>query len=134
MAVKTIGGLFLLGQSSSDMCADNFLSETPSPNRKLKAVLFQIDCGATTGFNSHVAIMPINNSLSNEPQGVFENRSFFATDTDHGKAPIGEGGGPEVRLKWASDTKLEIQYHELARVIRADKTSKGVSVVYHTFH
>ena len=134
LVATAIGSFLLLGASSSDMCADTLLSETPSPNGKLKAVLFQIDCGATSGFDSHVAIMPIKSSLSNESQGAFENRSFFTADTNHDKAPIDEGGGTEVRLNWASNDKLDIQYHELARVIRAEKTSKGVSVVYHTFH
>lgn len=129
-----IAGVVWLGQSTSDMCADTLIGESPSPNGKLKAVLFQIDCGATTGFNSHVTIMPSNSSLSNESQGVFENRSFFAADTNGGKTPAGKDGGPEVRLRWGSDTVLEIDYHDLARVIRAEKTSKGVSIGYHTFH
>lgn len=72
-----IAFVVLLGQSTSDMCADTLISETPSPSGKLKAVLFQVDCGATTGFNSHVAIMPSNSSLSSESQGIFGSRSFL---------------------------------------------------------
>lgn len=60
LVITAIGGLYFLGQSSSDMCGVNLLRETPSPNGKLKAVLFQIDCGATNGFNSHMAIMTSN--------------------------------------------------------------------------
>jgi|GEM_PF-513205 len=127
-------GVVWLWPSTSDMCADTLIGESPSPNGKLKAVLFQTDCGATTDFNSHVAIMPINSSLSDDTPGFFGNKSFFAADTNHGQAPAGKSRGPEVRLRWGSDTILEIAYHDLARVIRAEKTSKGVSIDYHTFH
>jgi len=120
-------GLYFLGQSFSDTCGVNLLRETPSPNGKLKAVLFQIDCGATTGFNSHVAIMPSNVLLSSSA------KSFFATDTNGGKAPSGENGGPEVRIDWGSDVQLDIEYHEFARVFHNEKTSEGVNIVYHTF-
>jgi hypothetical protein len=129
-----IAGVGWLGQSTSDMCADTLIGESPSPNGKLKAVLFQIDCGATTGFNSHVAIIPINSSLPEGTHQFFGNRSFFAADTNHGKAPAGKGRGPEVQLRWGSDAILEIAYHDLARVIRAEKTSKGIRIDYHTFH
>lgn len=124
-----IGRLYFLGQSPSDICGVNLLRETPSPNGKLKAVLFQIDCGATTtGFNSHVAIMPSNLALSSNTV------SFFAADRNGGKAPDGEGGGPEVQVNWVSDVQLKIQYHELARIFHNEKTSEGVNIVYHTFH
>lgn len=127
LVATAIGGLYFLGQSFSDMCGVNLFRETPSPNGKLKAVLFQIDCGATTGFNSHVAIMPSNVSLSSNT------KSFFAADRNGGKAPDGEGGGPEVQVNWVSDVKLDIQYHEFARIFENEKTSEGVSIVYHTF-
>lgn len=128
LAATAIGGLYLLGSFSSDMCGVNLLRETPSPNGKLKAVLFQIDCGATTGFNSHVAIMPNNVALSSNTE------SFFAADRNGGKAPDGEGGGPEVQVDWVSDVQLNIQYHELARIFHNEKTSEGVNIVYRTFH
>jgi len=128
LVATAIGGLYFLGQAFSDTCGVNLLRETPSPDGKLKAVLFQIDCGATTGFNSHVAIMPSNASLSSNTE------SFFAADRNGGKAPDGEGGGPEVQVNWVSDVKLDIQYHELARIFHNEKTSEGVNIVYHTFH
>ncbi|MGZ8892359.1 MAG: hypothetical protein ACXW1R_05415 [Halobacteriota archaeon] len=134
LLIAGIAGVVWLGQSTSDMCADTLIGESPSPNGKLKAVLFQTDCGATTDFNSHVAIMPSNSSLADETPRFFGYGSLFAADTNHGKAPAGKGGGPEVRLHWSSDNILEIEYHDLARVIRAEKTSKGVSIDYHTFH
>jgi len=46
--------LLLLGYvicSLPDMCGNEIYSVVVSPNKKHKAVLFQRDCGATTGFS-----------------------------------------------------------------------------------
>lgn len=131
VAIVTIGGcIALLDHFFSDMCATTIIDQVASPSGKLKAVVFQIDCGATTDFNSQVAIV-------SGGKDVFEKDalpgSFFAADSDHGRAPEGKERGPELRLNWLSDSRLEIQHHELARVMRAEKSSKGVAVDYRRF-
>jgi hypothetical protein len=125
------GGLALLDHLFSGMCSTTVIDEVASPNRKLKAILFQIDCGATTGLNSHVAIVPSDKDVSDKGS---LSESFLAVDGNHGHAPAGKGGGPEVRMNWMSDTRLEIKYHDLARIIRAQASSKGIEISYHTFH
>ncbi len=119
--------------SFPDLCAETLISKSPSPNKKLKAIVHQIDCGATTGFNSHVSIIPITSSLVKESKKFFKNKSFFVADTDHGKAPAKKGQGPEIKLYWQSNTNIDIKHHINARVIRAEKSSNGVTVEYHTF-
>lgn len=130
LIVTFAGCVALLDHLFSDMCATTVIDQVASPNGKLKAVLFQIDCGATTDFNSQVAIVP-------REKDVFQKdslpKSFFAADRDHGRAPASNGGGPEVRLIWLSDTRLKIQHHDLARIIRAEASSKGVAVDYQSF-
>jgi hypothetical protein len=113
-----------------DLCATTVIAQYPSPNRKLKAVVFQIDCGATTSFNSQIAIVPVE---IDPAQKDALPHSFFVADCNHNKAPSGPGGGPELRLYWKSDSALEVQYHELAGVIRDSSKSKGVSIEYHQF-
>jgi len=120
----------LLERLGADMCATTVIDQLPSPSGKLKAVVFQIDCGATTGFNSHVSIVPADTDTSKKnslPQ------SFFAVDGNHGQAPAGKGGGPEVLISWKGDDHLEIQHHNLVRVIRTESKSKGVAIDYTTF-
>ncbi len=123
----------LMDHLFGDMCADTVISQTASPDGKLKAVIFQINCGATTDFNSHVALMSTSSTLATESESLFGSRSLFAADTNHGKAPTGIGGGPEVRIRWKADRRLEIQYHELARIIRANSSAKGIDIDYSTF-
>ncbi|HEY8118515.1 MAG TPA: hypothetical protein VIE91_04685 [Methylophilaceae bacterium] len=122
-----IGGLFLLIQSLPDMCGNQVLAEYPSPNNKLKAVTFERDCGATTGFSTQVSILSSASVLENEGGNI------FVADTNHGAAPAGQGGGPEVQVNWLSETRLQIQHHKLVRIHRAETKSERVQVEYVTF-
>jgi hypothetical protein len=45
-------------------CANEVLSQTVSPDAKMKAVVFQRDCGATTGFSTQVSIIQNSSLLS----------------------------------------------------------------------
>lgn len=40
------------------LCAEAIIEQKPSPSGQLKAVVYQLDCGATTDFNSLVGIAP----------------------------------------------------------------------------
>lgn len=120
----------MLSHFLDDLCATIIIDQVDSPNGKLKAVLFQIDCGATTDFNSQVAIVPGDLDISERDALP---KSFFAADGNHGRAPAGKGGGPEVRLGWDDNHLLELQYSNEARVIRAETQVKDVTIVYHIF-
>jgi hypothetical protein len=121
---------FLVSGFASGMCGTFVLDEFASPNGKLKAVLHQIDCGATTGFNSHVSIVE---GSANTSQKDTIPKSFFVAEINGAATPSGKGGGPEVRLQWQADNRLEIQHHNLARVIRAENKSQGVAIEYRSF-
>lgn len=130
LIVITGGCLAWLDRLSAGLCAQTIIEQVPSPSGKLKAIVFQIDCGATTDFNSHVSIVRSNAAVSSKSELP---KSFFVIDTNHGQAPEGKEHGPEVRLKWLSDEHLDIQHHELARVIRAETSSDTVQINYATF-
>ena len=117
-----------LSRLADGLCGNSVLFEYPSPNGRLKAVIFERNCGATTGFSTQVSILPI--------AGAFENEggNLFSADTDRHRAPSGQGGGPEVRFRWVSDTHAELQHHQFARIFSANANVKGVQVVYVTFN
>jgi hypothetical protein len=110
------------------MCATTIIDRFPSPDRQREAVLFQIDCGATTGFNSQVAIVAQGRDLMKK--GALP-QSFFAADGR--EAPAGKGGGPEVRIAWLANDRLEIGHHEAARILRAASGADGVVIAYKPF-
>ncbi len=55
----------------SDMCANTVISSNPSPNIKWKAVLFERNCGATTGFSSQISLLEKNEELQNEAGNIY---------------------------------------------------------------
>lgn len=60
-------------------------------------------------------------------------QKVFVADTDHGRARTGVTRGPEVRLNWSSDKRLEVHYHQFARVIRSEEKARGVEIRYAMF-
>ncbi|WP_371324486.1 hypothetical protein VX159_02875 [Dechloromonas sp. ZY10] len=129
--VLSFGGcIAIMEYLFSDMCANTVFDQVQSPSGKYKAVLFQIDCGAATDFNSQVVIVDGGFDTS-EPKSL--PKSFFVADRDHGRAPAGLTRGPEVKLTWLSDERLELQYHQFARIFRSESDQRGVAVKYITF-
>lgn len=122
--------VFLASRLGSAMCGTYVSDEVLSPNKKLKAVVFQIDCGATTGFNTHVAIGAGSLDTKNTDNIP---HSFFLADLNGGQVPSGKNGGPEVRLQWRTDSQLVLQHHNLAHVVRATSESEGVAIEYQSF-
>lgn len=114
---------FLLS-GANQLCANSPILEVPSPNGKLKAVVFERDCGATTAFATHVSVIEAASSLPNE------GGNLFVADTNHNAAPSGAGGGPSVQVAWFGPSALRIEHHPLARIVRAEPSAFGVKVRY----
>ena len=53
------------------MCGNEVFEEQLSPDGKLKAVIFQRDCGATTGFSTQISVLNSHKKLKNESGNVF---------------------------------------------------------------
>ena len=117
VVVLLVGYLFYgFHKFSEGMCRNQILSEIPSPDRILKVVIFERNCGATTDFSTEISLLPLSTSLPD--------------DTNHGRAPIASWGGPEVKVHWESSHKLVIERHTMARVFKAEKQIDGVVVEY----
>ena len=97
----------------------------PSPDTRYDAVVFQRDCGATTGFSTEVSVLRSRDSLPSDSGG-----NVFVADTDHGKAPAGPGGGPGVDVRWISPDTLEIRRDPRTRVFRTATNLGGVHVIH----
>ena len=104
-------------------CGSEVLAEIPAPGGQHRAVVFQYDCGATTGFSTQVSLLGAHESLRG-PGNV------FVADGDHGKAAAGPGGGPWVAVEWRGRDTLVVHRDSRARVFRADTLRSGVWVQY----
>jgi hypothetical protein len=110
LAALAIGAL---GYFTQDMCANSVLTESVAPSGRLKAVVFERDCGATTNFSTQVSILPASETLSNEGGNV------FVADRVGG-----------IRLSWRSDAQLRIEHHANARLFKTETLYKNVGIEY----
>ena len=122
-------GLLAGCESLSDSaCANHVLFvESSSADGSHTAVIFTRDCGATTGFSTQVSIQAGTGALTETPGNV------FIADTNHGRAPAGEGGGPQVRIYWRTPHHLLIQHHQNARVFLAATKQGIITIEYEAF-
>jgi hypothetical protein len=73
IAVLTIGGCSLVFWSAgSSLCGSKIFQEVYSPNGKYKVVVFQRDCGATTGFRTHISVLGGSTTLNNQTGNIFQ--------------------------------------------------------------
>ncbi|SMF67222.1 hypothetical protein SAMN02745866_04297 [Alteromonadaceae bacterium Bs31] len=88
-----IAGLFIY--ATSDMCRNEVYSQVVSPDGKRKAVVFQRDCGATTGFSTQISIIDSSDDLKNESGNIYV--------IDGHPKNVSPG------LKWLSNTELNVE-------------------------
>jgi hypothetical protein len=117
-------GLLLASFSCSSPCQNEIIIQALSPSGRQKAIVFQRDCGATTGFSTQVSILGSNESLPNASGNA------FTSDSDHGKAVSGRGGGPIVFVRWLSESEIEISYDSKARIFSKESSANSVKIRY----
>jgi hypothetical protein len=111
---------------ASLMCADITVEEVPSLDGKRIGRVFHRDCGATTSWVTHVALISRNWLLPDSSETV-----FVGTAMDHGTR--GSDGGSEVRVRWQGPRDLLISHHSAIGVYRADSKAFDVTVKYEKF-
>ena len=121
LCVVGVGGLVYL---LSDVCGNDLVAEHLSPDGKAKLLIFQRDCGATTGFSTQASLVATEAKLSGS------SGNLFIAGTDHGIAPSGPGGGPDLRVRWEGPKHLLLQHHVKARVFKAERSFNGMEVRY----
>jgi hypothetical protein len=108
----------------SDLCDNEIIQQISSPDGRWKAVVFQRDCGATTGFSSQISVIGAGSSLPNDGGNI------FVADDNHGLAPSGPGGGPKVWVRWLSSSHLKIAYDRRDRTFATETQYQGLSISY----
>lgn len=99
-------------------CDDKVVQRVPQLYGRGAAVVFVRNCGATTAYATHVGIVRHVDAMPRKQEVV------VVLDANHGAAPAGQGGGPEVRVRWLAANHLEVAHHPRARTFR-EKTQHG---------
>lgn len=107
-----------------DMCANEIISESSSPDGVKRLVVFQRDCGATTGFSTQVSVLSATKPLPNN------GGNLYVSDSNHGAAPSGPGGGPAVNVTWVSNQSVVLTHHPKVRVFKSESEVDGVRASY----
>lgn len=117
--------LFVAGcHDAGGSCSSSEISRLVSPDGQRDAVLFERDCGATTGFSSQVSVVGRGEAVRGRGGNA------LVADTDHGAAPAGPWGGPVVEMTWTGDDQLILRYSAAARVVASPAAAGGVVVVH----
>jgi hypothetical protein len=82
---------------TADICKNEIYKEYISPDKALKAIVFQRDCGATTGFSTQISILKSNEDLDNNEGGNI----FIIKGEPNKVAPT---------LNWINNNTLYIDY------------------------
>lgn len=125
LVALAVGGFYWT--DGGGMCRNHVVAQYPSPDRTKSLVVFERDCGATTGFSTQALLLPTKRAESDTKRG---NGNLLIIDGDHDTAPRGAGGGPGVRVTWRGNDQLMISYHHAVRVLKAEDSVAGVRVRY----
>ena len=71
-----IGIAVLLFNFSLNVCSNSIVSTHNSPNNTLKVVIFERNCGATTGFSTQISLLNKNESLGNESGNLYISEGY----------------------------------------------------------
>lgn len=86
--------LYLEDGLKDTMCQNNIHETIISPNQKYKAIVFERNCGATTGFTTQISIIHMKNHLANDSGNIY----------------VAKGHPNEIspRLKWIDNNHLYV--------------------------
>lgn len=96
IALVIIGLVVFFMFFTGSMCQNQIHKEYLSPNKFLKAVIFQRDCGASTSFSTQISILDADEELNNENGNIFAIKGH-----PDDVAPI---------LNWKNNDQLNIQH------------------------
>ena len=109
--------------SCSDTCSNTQISRADAPDGLHSALMFQRDCGATTGFSTQVSVV----AQGEQPSG---SGNTFRADDDHGVAAAGTWGGPWAETRWLAPDHLLIRYAAKSRLFEQEDEISGIRISY----
>ncbi len=107
-------GVAILGDIGGADCGVDVFDTHPSPDGRYKAVSFGVDCGATTGFNTQLSILPATAAFD---RGVYPPRLILDDKW-------------ALAVQWADNAVLVVTIPKTARVYKQEDRAGEVTVRY----
>lgn len=101
-----------------DMCANEAPAEHLSPDGQWKYVSFDRNCGATTGSNLQISVLPASKPLPDRAANA------FIADDNHGATTF------VAQPEWVSNRQLLITYSAKARVFKKESKVGAIDIKY----
>jgi hypothetical protein len=99
-------------------CSNELSSEHVSLDGHWKYVSFDRNCGATTGSNLQISVLPTNVSLPHEAANA------FIADDNHGATQF------VAQPEWLSSRELRITYSSKARIFKRESKVGLIEIEY----
>ncbi len=99
-------------------CTNEAPAEHASPDGQWKYVSFDRNCGATTGSNLQIAVLPSSQSLPREAANA------FIADSNHGATTF------VAQPEWLDSHTLRITYSSMARVFKKESQVGPIRIEY----
>ena len=102
-----------------DACGHDIYAEVFSPDGQYKAVVFQYDCGATTGFSTHISIITATEVLNKGAGNIFiidgaPNQNDLGVNWLNNRHLAISGADRDLTFKaestWGMDETIKIAY------------------------
>lgn len=110
-----------------DLCKNENPRRYLSPDRQVELVVFDRDCGATTGFSTQASVVAPGEGLADGPGNL------CALDDDHGRAATGPTGGPVLKVRWTGPRSVVLSHAVAARLFIGSPDPTGLQVSFDTF-
>ncbi|GGH53235.1 hypothetical protein GCM10007423_58490 [Dyadobacter endophyticus] len=120
--VLLIGWLFAM---LAPGCEDTTCETLFSPDRSHKVILYTRNCGATTGFSTHIA-------LAKSDEDINDGTTIFVADDGYGEAnlhPVYQAL-IDIRARWIDNHSLELSYERKARLFTEKVKADGITIIH----
>jgi hypothetical protein len=97
----------------SDLCANEVQAETASPSGANRALVFTRDCGATTGWSTHISVISNRQTLPNE-----------------GGNTLVLDGKSQPRVVWKSESSILVIGASSGRTFKREVLVNGITINY----
>lgn len=124
LIAATVLSTLAIWKMAEGMCDNTPIAEYPSPEGRRRVLVFERSCGATTGFSTQASLLDADEELDSG------SGNLFIADTDHGAAPSGPGGGPELSVEWKDERSLVLVHDSRVRVFKSEQRMDGIHVSY----